>query len=82
MVIGVYLLSFALALALLVCVHSHPWYLHVLAIAAAVALGFYQRPPEWNSLGWDLTFGGAITFLLVWGIGGLLPTGRHRMRHA
>ncbi len=40
MVFAVYLLSFVLAVALLVTIYSRPWYLHVLAVGAALALGF------------------------------------------
>jgi len=56
--------------------------LHVPAIGAAFGLGFVQTPPEWNSLTHDLLFGSTITFLLVWGIGGLLPVWGHHVKHA
>ena len=83
MVIAVYLLSFALPLCLLYTIHSRPWYLHALAVAAALAIGFVSPPEEWRGKAFDLACGGVITFLLVWGIGGLLPIRRHhREKHA
>jgi hypothetical protein len=82
MVIVVYLLSFALAVLLLYAIHSRPWYLHALAVAAALALGFVQPPPEWKGIAYDLAFGATITFLLVWGLGGLVTIHHHREKHA
>lgn len=82
MVFAVYLLSFLIAVALLFTIHSRPWYLHVLAIGAALALGFWQRPPEWNSTQFDMAFGAVIIFLLSWGIGGLLTLRFHHAKHA
>ena len=85
MVIAVYLVAFAIPVLLLCIVHSRPWYLHGLAVAAAVALGFVQPPDEWRGIAYDLAFGGVITFLLVWGLGGLLTlrhAHHHREKHA
>jgi peptidoglycan/LPS O-acetylase OafA/YrhL len=83
MVIAVYLLAFALPLFLLYAIHSRPWYLHALAVVAALAIGFVSPPEEWKGITFDLAFGGTITFLLVWGIGGLLTVHRHhREKHA
>ena len=82
MAIVVYLLSFALAVLLLYAIHSRPWYLHAMAVAAALVLGFVQPPPEWKGIAYDLAFGGLITFLLVWGVGGLITIRPHREKHA
>jgi hypothetical protein len=72
-----FLLAFGIAVYLLYRFHSHSWFWHALAIAAALSLGFVQTPPEWKTKTFDLLFGSAFVFLLVWGIGGLLPINRH-----
>jgi hypothetical protein len=83
MVIAVFLLAFSLPLLLLYFIHARPWYLHALAVAAALALGFVQPPEAWKGVAFDLAFGGVITFLLVWGIGGLATRRhQHREKHA
>jgi hypothetical protein len=82
MVVLVYLLAFALSVVLLHAVHSRPWRLHVLAILAALALGFMHIPEQWKGVKFDLMFGGVILFLLVWGVGGLLTLHTHREKHA
>jgi hypothetical protein len=77
MVILVYSVAFALPIYLLYAIHSRPWYLHGLAIVAALVLGIVEMPPEWKGVAFDLAFGGVIVFLLVWGLGGLYPAHRH-----
>jgi hypothetical protein len=57
----------------------------VLSIAAALALGLVPTPPEWKSARVDLVFGFALTFLLLWGAGGLVVFRPHvhtREKHA
>ena len=83
MAILVYLLAFGIPVYLLYRFDSHSWLWHALAIAAAVGLGFVPTPPEWKTKTFDLLFGSVFMFLLVWGIGGLLPVVRHHhARHA
>jgi hypothetical protein len=83
MVLLVYLLAFALSLGLLIVIHSRPWYLHVLAILAALALGCMQIPEQWSGMKVDLMFGCVILFLLVWGVGGILTLHtHHHEKHA
>jgi hypothetical protein len=77
MVIVVYLLAFALPIYLLYAIHARPWYLHGLAVVAALALGLVEMPERWKGVTFDLAFGGVIVFLLVWGLGGLFPIHRH-----
>jgi hypothetical protein len=83
MAILVFLLAFAIPVYLLYRFGSHSWIWHTLALAAALGLGFLPTPPEWKTKTFDLLFGSVFMFLLVWGIGGLLPVVRHhRARHA
>lgn len=81
----VYLLAFGLPIWLLYHFHSAPWYWHVLALLAAVAMGFFQTPPQWQSQAFDLAFGAVFILLATWGIGGLLAFrwhGPHHEKHA
>jgi hypothetical protein len=83
MVFVVYLLSFSLALFLLWAFRSRHWYLHALAIAGALALGFVQIPEKWRGANFDIALGAVIVFLLAWGIGGLVTLHAHRReKHA
>ena len=77
MVLLVYAVAFAIPVVLLYFFRSAPWIIHLLSVAAAVALGFAQIPDQWKGRTFDMAFGGFILFLLVWGIGGLLPPVRH-----
>ncbi len=78
----VYLLAFAIPLLLLYHYHSAAWYWHVLAILAALGMGFIQTPENWKSPTFDLCFGAVFVVLVVWGIGGLVAFRWHRERHA
>jgi hypothetical protein len=84
----VYLLALAIPLYLLWQFDARHWLWHVLAIVAALALGFVPPPFGLISAAVDLAFGFAFIFLTIWGIGGLILTGRHhepghhRERHA
>lgn len=82
LVLLVYLLAFAIPLYLLYRFHSRAWYWHVLAILAALGLGFFQRPAEWNTPMFDLALGAAFLFLIMWGLGGLLAFHTHHEKHA
>ena len=78
----VYLLAFGIPLYLLYRFHSLAWYWHALALLAALSMGFLEAPQEWHTAVFDLAFGAAFVFLLVWGIGGMVRVHRHRERHA
>lgn len=80
-VVSVYGTAFLLALALLYIRHT-AWYWHVIAVAAALALGLTPfpdglRPP-------DLLTGFVFVFLFLWGIGEIVihPYHRQTVRHA
>ena len=78
----VYFCAFALPLLLLYRFHSGPWYIHLLAIAAAAGMGFVQTPEALKSPAYDIAFGAVFVFLAVWGIGGLVAFHSHREKHA
>jgi len=75
---------FAIGAPVLLLRHFHPqaWYWHVLAIAAAVAIGLMPNPLGWDNPAVDLVFGLVIVMLLVWGVGGLMFWQPHRHKHA
>lgn len=73
----VYLAAFAIPLFLLYRYHSMAWYWHVLALLAAVGMGFVQPPASL-----DLVYGAVFVFLVVWGLGGLVAFRWHREKHA
>ena len=76
----VYLVAVAVPVYFLYTFHSQAWYWHLLATLAALAVGLVPTPPDWKTTGLDLVFGFCVTFLLVWGIGGLV-TGRSHHAH-
>jgi len=72
-----------LAAAALYVFGSLRWYWHALSVVAAMALGLAPAPPDaWRGQTYDTTIGFFFVLLLVWGIGGMLPVGSHRTRHA
>ena len=77
----VYFLAIGIPVYLLYRFHSQAWYWHLLAIAAALGLGFVPTPSEWKSAGFDLAFGFCFILLIVWGIGGLVVYHPHE-KHA
>lgn len=81
----VYLSAIAVPVYLLYRFGSEAWYWHLLSIAAAIAVGLVPTPPQWKSAGVDLLFGFVLTFLLLWGVGGLVVFRPHihtRAKHA
>ena len=78
----VYVIAFAVPLFLLYRFHAAHWLLHVLALLAALAMGFVQTPPDWKSPTFDLCFGAVFVFLVTWGLGGLVAFHHRRERHA
>lgn len=80
-----YLLAITVPVILLFRFHSQAWYWHILAVMAALGLGFVPTPPAWKTEAFDLAFGFVFILLLVWGIGGLVvfrPHRPHREKHA
>lgn len=78
-VVSVYGLAFVLALWLLYIRHT-AWYWHVVAVAAALAVGLTPfpdgtRPP-------DLVTGFVFVFLFFWGIGEAVVHPYHQRKHA
>ena len=78
----VYLAAIAIPAFLLYQSGPQRWYLHLMAIAAAIGMGFIPIPAGLQVPTYDLIFGFVFSALLVWGIGGLLPIRRHREKHA
>ncbi len=81
----VYLAAIGIPVFLLYRFHAQSWWWHVLALAAAIGLGFVPTPPAWKAASFDLVFGFAFILLLVWGVGGLVmlwPHHRGREKHA
>jgi hypothetical protein len=78
----VYLLAIGIPLFLLYFYRSQSWYWHVLAILAALGLGFVPTPAGWKTAGFDLGIGFVFILLLVWGVGGLVVFRSHKERHA
>ncbi|HUB31909.1 MAG TPA: hypothetical protein VMA31_02735 [Bryobacteraceae bacterium] len=76
-----YLVAIGIPVFLLHRFHAQSWFWHVLAVAAAIAVGFLPTPPSWKTEMWDLGFGFAFLLLLVWGVGGLIVLRPHRHRH-
>ena len=60
--------SVLLALALLYFLRAKAWYLHVLSIASALAVGLTPIPPQWNTPQAGLLIGFIFTFLFFWGL--------------
>jgi len=80
-----YLGAIAVPIVLLYHFRSQSWYWHILAVLAALGLGFVPTPPTWKTEAFDLAFGFVFILLLVWGIGGLVvfrPHRPHREKHA
>jgi len=78
----IYLIALGLPLWILHRFGSMPWLWHVLAVGAAVALGFLPTPAEFKGIAMDLLFGFVFIFLMVWGIGGLVIYRPHLHKHA
>jgi hypothetical protein len=82
---AVYGAAVLLAAAILYYYEPKPWYLHLLSLVAAFAVGLMPTPEGWHGKAYDLTAGFLFVFLFLWGIGGavfrfLAP--RRRERHA
>ena len=68
----VYGAAILLALVILYYFEPKPWYLHLLSLVAAFALGLTPTPEGWHGKLYDVTAGFLFVFLFLWGIGGVL----------
>lgn len=73
----VYLLAMGIPL-LLLRFHSAPWYWYLVAVVAAMTLGFIPMPYQMQNPVFDLVFGFVFIALLIWGVCGLLLFYAHR----
>ncbi len=81
-VLLIYAAAFTLAIAALHFFHARSWPWHLLSIAAALALGLAPPPPEaWRGQTFDMAMGFVFVLLMVWGIGGLIPSNRKVAHH-
>jgi hypothetical protein len=80
----VYLFAMSLPIYLLYKLHSQHWSWHVLAIVAAIGLGFVPIPAQLQQPGFDLVIGFGFIALMIWGAGGLITyqTRGHHEKHA
>jgi hypothetical protein len=83
----VYLLAMGIPVYLLYRFHSITWYWHMLAVVAALALGFTPTPFVIQKPEFDLLFGFVFIALMIWGAGGLIlyrpeHHGPHHEKHA
>jgi hypothetical protein len=61
---------------------SQAWYWHVLAIIVALVIGLMPGTALLQTEGGSLLYGFWFVFLMVWGIGGLIPFRLLRKKHA
>ena len=61
---------------------SMAWHWHVLAAAVALAIGLMPGTALLQTLGGSMVYGFVFVVLMLWGIGGLIPFGRLRKKHA
>lgn len=78
----VYLLAFAVAVALIYRFSHHSWIWHAVAVCAAIAVGFMPPPSFWSGQAYDMIIGAMFLFLVVWGLGEFVVRGLHLHRHA
>ncbi|HUP04053.1 MAG TPA: hypothetical protein VMU19_08690 [Bryobacteraceae bacterium] len=72
----VFFLGISLPIYLLRRFHSVAWPWHLLALFAALAIGFAPGTALLDSVAGTFLYGFAIGFLGVWGLGGLARTAR------
>ena len=61
---------------------SQAWYWHVLAVLVALVIGGMPGTALLETLGGSMLYGFVFVFLMIWGIGGLIPFRRLRKKHA
>jgi hypothetical protein len=71
-----YLAAFLLPLYLIKRYRPLMWPVHVLAVAAALALGLAPGTALLNSTAGTYVYGVTFMFLMTWGLGGLVLYGR------
>ena len=74
--------ALALPIYLLYRFRSQAWYWHVLAVIMALVIGNMPGTALLETLGGSMLYGFVFVFLMIWGIGGLIPIGRLRKKHA
>ena len=74
--------ALALPIYLLYQFRSQAWYWHVLAVIVALVIGLMPGTALLESLGGSMLYGFVFVFLMIWGIGGLIPLRRLRKTHA
>ena len=78
----IYLVAFCVPVYLLYHFGPQNWFWHLLAVIAALAIGFIPTSPAWKTTALDLIFGSTFISMMTWGIGGFALTWRHRVKHA
>ncbi len=78
----VYGASILIAALFLYLFRERRWYWHVLALVAALVVGFIPTPEPLQTQAGTVVVGGVFLFLLVWGVGGPIAHSTHRHRHA
>ena len=74
--------ALALPIYLLYQFRSQAWYWHVLAVIVALVIGLMPGTALLESLGGSMLYGFVFVFLMIWGIGGLIPLRRLCKTHA
>jgi hypothetical protein len=63
----------ALPIYLLYQFRSQAWYWHLLAVIVALVIGLMPGTTLLETLGGSMLYGFVFVFLMLWGIGGLIP---------
>lgn len=78
----IYLGAIAIPTWLLFHFRPLPWFVHLLAVAAALVIGLAPGTALLTITAGTFLYGFAFLFLMVWGIGGLIPRkARHGAAH-
>ena len=78
----IYAVAIGIPLLVLYLYGSAHWYWHVFAILAALAVGLIPPPLQLQGVTFDVLYGFAFIFLMVWGIGGIVVFRPHHPKHA
>jgi hypothetical protein len=74
--------ALALPIYLLYRFRSQAWYWHVLAVIVGLTIGLMPGTALLQTLGGSMLYGFVFVVLMLWGIGGIIPYGRLRAKHA